>query len=158
MPIRMTSKMKITDSDHGYRNMVNQLVEADGKRVLVGWFERSRIPGTNSSELRMAILNEFGKFDGDRAGNAPLRMMFDKNEDLFLKLLGADAYKRLLSGDKISVVLHDFADEAKRMLSKQVVEPGSVGRFPEEHGKDYGRSERILRALSDRVEAKIEDA
>jgi hypothetical protein len=149
--------MTIRDTDRGLNNMVGQLAELDGKRVMVGWLEDVPADGGQNSVLRMAVLNEMGMMDQGIPENAPLRRTMDDGFDKFLKLMTGDLYVRLLKGDRVGVVLDQFGEEFLKELREQIEAPAELGRIL--HGSSGLKQAReaMLRDLREKAQFRVEN-
>ena len=149
--------MTIRDTDNGMNHVREQLVELDGKNVMIGWLEDVPVPGGKDSVLRMAVLNEMGMADRGIPENAPLRQTMDRNFDKFLKLMTGDLYARLLKGDRVDVVLNKFGEEFLEELREQIEAPVDLGRMLYGTGGISQKKEAMLAELREKAEFRVEN-
>lgn len=147
--------MKITDTDHGFDHMTDQFESAKGKKLLVGWFERSLVEGMDTTVLRVAILNEFGMWRKNIPENAPLRMMFDEKSNEIADMIGIEGYRKMLAGETIDMVLENLGPKILDILKSKMSFPKELMRTL---FRDSSQDERetVFRQFQDAAEFKIE--
>lgn len=148
--------MTFKDVDNGYQNVVDGMSRMNGKRIVVGWFDNISLPGSDSSVLRMAVLSEFGSNSGNIIASAPLRGMFDENDDFFMNLLGRKLYDRLVRGERVDVVLNDISRTALEKLKERMSGQSQAVQSVEGSATINKKSREILEKLSEMAESRVE--
>lgn len=149
------------DVDKGFSRFKDGMRDIHKKRVLVGWFENVNLAGTESSVLRMAVLNEYGSDEGGGLGSAPLRTTFDDNMPFFEKVLGKELVHRLIKNERVDVILDDLGQKTLQSLKDRMREIKMPSGIIEGGPKSAAQVEKVSRELSrlaDQAKARVEKA